>query len=375
MLFKDVIGQEEIKERLIASAQSGRVSHAQLFAGSTGAGTLALALALTQYLLCTGEKRGDACGTCPECRKMQKLIHPDVHFVFPVVKSAKAKSPVSDEYAREWREMLLRSPYVDMEDWLAAMGADENAQALIYTEESGNILRKLSLKSFESEYKVMIIWQPEKMNPECANKLLKILEEPYPNTVFLLVAERPEAMLKTILSRAQRVNVPPLSQGDIADELVARKRLTREAAEEAAHVAAGSWLKAVRMLEETEEDAYNQEKFVQMMRLCWERKMLPVNEFVNEIASLGREREKSFLAHCLRMLRENFARNFGIDRIVYMTGRERQFSTRFSPYVHEGNIARLYEEFERAYGDVTRNGNGKIIFTDLCIKVMQNIRP
>ena len=128
-------------------------------------------------------------------------------------------------------------------------------------------------------------------------------------------------------------------------------------------------------MEETEEDAYNQEKFVQMMRLCWERKMLPVNEFVNEIASLGREREKSFLAHCLRMLRENFARNFGIDRIVYMTGRERQFSTRFSPYVHEGNIARLYEEFERAYGDVTRNGNGKIIFTDLCIKVMQNIRP
>ena len=149
-MFKDVIGQEEIKERLIASAQSGRVSHAQLFAGSTGAGTLALALALTQYLLCTGEKRGDACGTCPECRKMQKLIHPDVHFVFPVVKSAKVKSPVSDEYAREWREMLLRSPYVDMEDWLAAMGADENAQALIYTEESGNILRKLSLKPSSS---------------------------------------------------------------------------------------------------------------------------------------------------------------------------------------------------------------------------------
>lgn len=375
MLFKDVIGHEEIKERLIAAVQSGRVSHAQLFAGMTGAGSLALALALTQYLLCTGEKHGDACGVCPECRKMQKLIHPDVHFVFPVVKSAKVKSPVSDEYIREWREMLLRSPYVDMEEWLAALGADENAQALIYTEESGNIVRKLSLKSFESEYKVMIIWQPERMNPECANKLLKILEEPYPNTVFLLVAERPEAMLKTILSRAQRVNVPPLSQRDIAEQLVERKRLVRESAEEVAHVASGNWLKAARMLEETEEMVYNQEKFVQMMRLCWERKMLPVNEFVNEIAALGREREKIFLAHCIRMLRENFVRNFGMEQMVYMTGREKQFSMRFSPYVHEGNIVPLYEEFEKAYGDVTRNGNGKIIFTDLCIKVMQNIRP
>ena len=375
MLFKDVIGQEEIKERLRAAVRSGRVSHAQLFAGATGAGSLALALAFAQYLLCVGEKGDDACGQCPECRKMQKLVHPDVHFVFPVVKSAKVKSPVSDEYAREWRDMLLRSPYVDMEEWLAAMGADENAQAMIYTEESGNILRKLSLKSFESEYKVMIIWQPEKMNAECANKLLKILEEPYPNTVFLLVAERPETLLKTILSRTQRVNVPPLTQRDIAGQLAALGRLSPEAAEETAHVAAGDWLKALRMLDDSEESAYNQEKFVQMMRLCWERKMVPVNEFVNEVASIGREREKSFLAHCARMLRENFAKNFGVDRIVYMTAREKQFSTRFSPYVHEGNIIPLYEEFERAYNDVTRNGNAKIIFTDLCIKVMQNIRP
>ena len=375
MLFKDVIGQEEIKERLRAAVRSGRVSHAQLFAGATGAGSLALALAFAQYLLCVGEKGDDACGHCPECRKMQKLVHPDVHFVFPVVKSAKVKSPVSDEYACEWRDMLLRSPYVDMEEWLAAMGADENAQAMIYTEESGNILRKLSLKSFESEYKVMIIWQPEKMNAECANKLLKILEEPYPNTVFLLVAERPETLLKTILSRTQRVNVPPLTQRDIARQLAALGRLSPEAAEETAHVAAGDWLKALRMLDDSEESAYNQEKFVQMMRLCWERKMVPVNEFVNEVASIGREREKSFLAHCARMLRENFAKNFGVDRIVYMTAREKQFSMRFSPYVHEGNIIPLYEEFERAYNDVTRNGNAKIIFTDLCIKVMQNIRP
>ena len=376
VLFKDVIGHEEIKERLVTALQSGRISHAQLFAGATGAGSLALALAFAQYLFCTGDKHGgDACGVCPECRKMQKLIHPDLHFVFPVVKSAKIKSPVSDEYINEWREMLLHNPYTDMEEWLAAMGADENAQALIYTEESGNILRKLSLKAFESEYKVMIVWLPEKMKPECSNKLLKIIEEPYPNTVFLLVAERPEEIIKTILSRTQRVNIPPLNQDEIAEQLVGRKHLSRESAEEIAHVASGSWLKALRMLEETEESVYNQDKFIQLMRLCWERKMLPVNEFVNEITALGREREKSFLLHCIRMLRENFVRNFGIDKLVYMTRREKEFSVRFSPYVHEGNIIPLYEEFERAYNDVLRNGNGKIIFTDLCIKVMQNIRP
>ena len=154
MFFKDVIGHEEIKQRLITSLQTGRISHAQLFSGDTGAGSLALALAFTQYLFCTGDKHEDACGVCPECKKMQKLIHPDLHFVFPVVKSAKIKTPISDEYINEWRNLLLKSPYIDMEEWLGAMGADENAQALIYTEESGNILRKLNLKSFESDYKV-----------------------------------------------------------------------------------------------------------------------------------------------------------------------------------------------------------------------------
>ena len=240
MFFKDVIGHEEIKQRLISSLQSGRISHAQLFAGETGAGSLALALAFTQYLFCTGDKHEDACGVCPECKKMQKLIHPDLHFVYPVVKSTRIKTPISDEYINEWRKLLLESPYIDLEKWLSAMGADENAQAMIYTEESGNILRKLNLKSFESEYKVMIIWLPEKMKAECSNKLLKILEEPYPNTLFLLIAEHAEEIINTILSRTQRINIPPLTQKDIAEQLVLQKRLVRESAEEVAHVASGA---------------------------------------------------------------------------------------------------------------------------------------
>lgn len=373
MLFKEIIGHEDIRHRLVASLKEGRISHAQLFAGDTGYGSLALALAFAQYVFCTGDKGDDACGVCPACRKMQKLIHPDLHFVFPVVR--KTKSPVSDEYMGEWRSLLLKSAYFSLEDWYAAMGVDDNAQAAIYTEESANILHKLNFKSFESDYKIMIIWLPEKMNPECSNKLLKIIEEPFDKTLFLMVSENPGQIITTIRSRLQRVNVPPLKDGDIAHRLTLEKGLAPGRAEEYAHVAAGSWYRALRLLSESEEQIYNQEKFVSLMRLCWKREMLPVNEWVSEVTSLGRERQKSFLLHAVRMIRENFIRNFGIEKLNYMTEREKTFSERFAPYVHEGNVLQLTEEFEKAYSDINRNGNSKIIFTDLCIKVMQNIRP
>lgn len=373
-MFKDVIGHEDIKQRLVHTLQAGRISHAQLFAGNTGYGSLALALAFAQYIFCTGDKKEDACGTCPACRKMQKLIHPDLHFVFPIVRK-NGKNQTSDEYINEWRRLLLDTAYFGQEQWYAAMGADDNAQAMIYTEESANILRKLNLKSFESDYKIMIVWLPEKMNGECSNKLLKIIEEPFEKTLILMVSEHPEQIIKTIQSRLQRINIPPLKPEYISRQLMSRKGLQQEQADRFAHVAAGDWHKAMCLLNESEEQIYNQEKFVSLMRLCWERKMPPVNEWVNELAGQGRERQKSFLLHAVRMMRENFIRNFHIDKLNYMTEREQGFSVRFAPYVHEGNIIPLTDELERAYSDINRNGNSKIIFTDLCIKVMQNIRP
>lgn len=372
-MFKDVIGHEEIKQRLVNSLQTGRISHAQLLAGDTGYGSLALALAFAQYVLCTGDKKNDACGECPSCRKMQKYIHPDLHFVFPVVR--KAKSPVSDEYISEWRHLLSRGSYFNLEEWYSEMGVEDNAQAAIYTEESINILHKLNLKSFESDYKILIIWLPEKMNPECSNKLLKIIEEPFDKTLFLMVSEHPEQIINTIQSRLQRINIPPLQQEQIKQQLIRTQGITDEKADEYAHIASGNWHKALRLLNESEDQVYNQEKFASLMRLCWERKMLPVNEWVNEISSLGRERQKNFLRHATRMIRENFIRNFGVEKLNYMTDREKNFSLRFSSYVHEGNVIPLTNEFEKAYNDISRNGNAKIIFTDLCIKVMQNIRP
>lgn len=375
MFFRDVIGHEEIKQRLITSLQTGRISHAQLFAGDTGAGTLALALAFAQYVFCTGEKGTDSCGECSSCKKMRKYIHPDLHFVFPVIKSAKVKTPVSDEYINDWRSLISKSPYFNIENWYTEMGVEDNAQASIYTEESSYILRKLNLKSFESDYKIMIIWLPEKMNQDCANKLLKIIEEPYDKTLFLLVTENPAQIIGTILSRTQRITIPPLEKEQIKQHLITEQGISDQKADEYAHVACGSWTKALRLLNETEEQAWNQEKFASLMRLCWERKMIPVNEWVSEITGTGRERQKNFLTHAVRMVRENFVKNFGIEALNYMTEREKNFSVRFSPYVHEGNVTQLYEEFEKAYNDIGRNGNAKIIFTDLCIKVMQNIRP
>lgn len=373
-MFKDVIGHREIKERLIRSLQSGRISHAQLFAGNTGYGSLALALAFAQYVLCTGKKGEDACGECLSCRQMQKYIHPDLHFVFPVVR--KAKSPVSDEYMNEWRHLLLsRGMYCSLEEWYAEMEVEDNAQAAVYTEESTRILHKLNLKAFESDYKIMLLWLPEKMNTECSNKLLKIIEEPFDKTLFLMVSEHPEEIIATIQSRLQRINIPPLPQDELKRHLIRTKGMPEEKAEEYAHVASGNWQRALRLLDESEEQICNQEKFVSLMRLCWGRKMPAVNEWVADITALGRERQKNFLLHGVRMIRENFIRNFGIGKLNYMTEREKDFSLRFSPYVHEGNILPLTDEFEKAYEDISRNGNARIIFTDLCIKVMQNIRP
>ncbi len=373
-MFKDVIGHEDIKQRLVRALQAGHISHAQLFAGSTGYGSLALALAFAQYIFCTGDKKEDACGECPACRKMQKLIHPDLHFVFPVVRKS-GKNQTSDGYIGEWRHLLARTLYFGQEEWYAEMGVEDNAQAMIYTEESSSILRKLNLKSFESDYKIMIVWLPEKMNDECSNKLLKIIEEPFEKTLILMVSEHPEQIIRTIQSRLQRINIPPLDSEYISRQLMSREGLSKAKADEFAHVAAGDWHRAMCLLNESGEQIYNQEKFVSLMRLCWERKMPPLNEWVNEMSGLGRERQKSFLLHAVRMVRENFIRNFHIDKLNYMTEREQSFSVRFAPYVHEGNIIPLADELEKAYSDINRNGNGKIILTDLCIKVMQNIRP
>lgn len=373
MKFQEVLGQKSLCAAFPASLKSGHVAHAQLFAGRSGYGSLALALAVAQYLLCSNQSDDDSCGECPACRKVAKGVHPDLHFVYPVVKK-KDSAPVSDDYLQQWRE-IITSPYFSLDEWIEKMGGEENAQPMIYAAESANIIKKLSLKPFEADCRVVIVWLPERMNEECANKLLKILEEPYPGTYFILVSEQPERLLTTIRSRTQMVIIPMLEKGVIAHELGRKYGLSAERGKWLERIAAGDMVKAVELLNDESNRAKNREMFISLMRLCWTRDMVPVNRWVNELADAGRERQKRFLTYASEMLRENFMRNLNRDEIVYMTPEEEQFSVRFAPYVNENNIIALFAAMEQAAIEIGRNGNAKIILTDLCIKVMQNIRP
>lgn len=373
MKFQEVIGQKSLCAAFPASLKKGHVAHAQLFAGKSGYGALALALSVAQYILCTNRDDKDSCGECPACRKVAKGVHPDLHFIFPVVKK-RDSAPVSDDYLQQWRE-IITNPYFSLDEWIERMGGEENAQPMIYAAESANIIRKLSLKPFEADSRVVIVWLPERMNEECANKLLKILEEPYPGTYFIMVSEQPERLLSTIRSRTQMVIIPKIEEGVIAGELNRRYALPKERCECLERIAAGDMVKAVELLNDESNRAKNREMFISLMRLCWSRDMVPVNRWVSELADAGRERQKRFLTYASEMLRENFMRNLNRDEIIYMTPEEAQFSIRFAPYVNEKNIMPIFAAMEQAAIEIGRNGNAKIILTDLCIKVMQNIRP
>lgn len=373
MRFEEVIGQKSLCATFPASLKSGHIAHAQLFSGKTGYGSLALALAVAQYLLCENHNEKDSCGECSACKKVAKAVHPDLHFIFPVVKK-KDSAPVSDDYLPQWRE-IITNPYFGLDRWIEKMGGEENAQPMIYAAESANIIRKLSLKPFEADCRVVVVWLPERMNEECANKLLKILEEPYPGTYFILVSEQPEKLLTTIRSRTQTVLIPMLESGVISTIGTKSYGMLSERALRLEHLSGGDMVKALELISGEGTRVENRELFISLMRLCWSRDMVPVNRWVNGLAEAGREAQKRFLAYATEMLRENFMRNLNRDEIIYMTPEEEQFSVRFAPYVNEANIIPLFEAMERASNEISRNGNAKIILTDLCIKVMQNIRP
>ena len=346
MYFKDIIGQETVKQRLRLEVREGRVPHAQLFAGPEGTGALPLAIAYARFLLCTRRGEEDACGTCPSCVKLNKLAHPDLHFVFPVVKRKGGGDTVSDDYIREWRELAISTPYFGMNHWLDAMGA-ENQQAQIFVKESDELVRKLSLKSSEGGYKVVIIWLPEKMKVECANKLLKLLEEPPAQTVFLLVSEEPDRILPTILSRTQRINVPRLEDAEIAEALKARFGLQDTDAAETARLAEGSYLQALETIHLSEDTQLFFGLFVSLMRLAYQRKVKEMREWSDTVAAMGRERQKDFLTYCQRMVRESFVSNFHRKEMNYMNREEENFTIRFAPFINERNVMGITDELAR----------------------------
>ena len=361
MTFDQIIGQTPAKEHLLAELQQGRVPHALMLCGPEGNGALPLALAYAQRLL----------GGGPMAEKLQ---HPDLHFVFPIYKKTSGKDTYCDEFLREWREQLLTHPYFGMSEWMDMAGAT-NQQLVIYASESEAILRKLSLKASQGGYKVMVIWLPEKMNTECANKLLKLLEEPPAQTVFLMVSEQPDRVLPTIRSRTQMLAVPPLAEQEIEQALIQQHAVLPAEAHRIARSATGNMAKALRTITADSEGEYYFELFVELMRLAYARKVKEMKLWSDRVAGMGRERIKAFLDYSQRMVRENFIYNFQRpSELNYMTEREAQFAVRFAPYINERNVIGIMDELSLAQRDIAQNTNARIVFFDFALKMIVLIK-
>lgn len=375
MKFSDVIGQEYIKEMLRRGVDSGRVSHAQMFSGACGAGSLALALAYAQYLNCTSRNGLDSCGVCPSCIKYDQLAHPDLHFVMPTnsTKSGSQK-PLSDNLMPQWREIAAETGgYFDQQMWYEKIGLD-NQQGLIAKREADEVIRKLSFKAFEAEYKVVVIWLPEKMGAEAANGLLKILEEPWEKTVFLLVSAAPTMLLPTILSRVQDIPVPPIDAA-VLEGLLSARGMERHKAASVARLAGGDAIEMEKVVSRSESGADDDyfEYFTQLMRFSYNDRHLELLDWADNMASLGRENQKRFFSYTTDMLRESYMLTAGMENISYLWGGERDFCKKFAPYVNNGNIERLVEENKSALSHVSQNGNAKIIFTHYALSVSKLI--
>ena len=373
MQFKDVIGQEEIKQRLIQAVAEDRVPHAQLLVGPPGNGKLALALAFAQYINCPDKKNNDSCGVCSSCRKYSKLIHPDLHFTVPVIKTASIDKPTSSDYMTKWRPYFLENPYPQYEKWMQLI-ADENKQGAIYVDEARDLIHKLNQKSYEAEFKVSIIWLPELMNITCANKILKILEEPPTKTVFILISEAEEKLLSTIRSRCQLIRVPKISEEDLQAALTNIAEYTNSNPASIARLSRGNYFLALEIMQNDELHAYNFRQFTTMMRNGYARKLQEILLWSEEVATIGRVRQMGFLKYCGEFLRENFLFNLKEPDLIYVNDQENEFSQKFSPFINEKNVLHLFSEFEKGYTDISMNGNAKLIFTDLGLKVSKLIR-
>jgi DNA polymerase-3 subunit delta' len=380
MYFKDIIGQHTIKQRLIRSARQGQVPHALLLQGETGTGTLQLAIAFARYLSCSLPGENDACGTCPSCLQFNKLAHPDLHFVFPIFKPNYSKKWTSDDFINPWRSIILQHGYFSYHDWMTSINAG-NAQGMIYAEESDNLIRKLSFKAYESDYKTIIIWLPEKMNEVCSNKLLKLLEEPPESTIFMLVTENKDWLLPTIVSRTQLMLVKGIETADLQTELNKRFSLPQENLTAACRMAEGNLLKALEYLDSSEEMTFFLEQFIRYMRGVYtiahfspenkaakQRSLKDLKVWSEEMAKMGREQAKKFLAYAQHLIRENFILSLNQPELNYLNQAEKAFSANFHSFINHRNIQGFMEELELAEKQIEGNVNARLVFFDLALR-------
>ena len=368
MYFKDIIGQPKIKKHLIESVHKGIVPHARIFYGGEGVGKLPIAIAYARYLNCTNPSKTDACGKCLSCLKFDKLAHPDLHFAFPMVQKRSEKLLVCDHYLPQWRSFLTTNTYFNLNDWLQYINA-KNAQGMIYAQESEEIIRKLNLKVYEAKYKIMVVWLPEKMNLECANKLLKLIEEPPARTIFLLISEDMDKVIPTIKSRCQPIYVKPIEHEAMMKSIINKYSLSQNDAQSVAHIANGSFSKAIDLIVADKESQILLKLFDKMMSAAASRNIKLIKKAADDLSKTGREAQKNFLIYALRMFREYFVSNLNVPEIVYLNRNEHQLSQQYSAVINEANIEILADEFSLAHKQIEQNGNAKIIFLDLCLKL------
>lgn len=369
MQFSAVIGQESLKEHLIGEVRHQKISHAQLFLGKPGYGVLPMALSFVQYIFCEDRSEQDSCGVCPACRKVAQLQHPDLHFSFPTVQ---AISKTSNGNLAEWREQVLNQPYFDLNDWIRKTDVRER-KPIIGVQESEEIIKKLSLRSYEGGYKVMIIWMAEEMNAATANKLLKILEEPPNKTLFILCVESQENMLATIISRCQVVKVPRISMEELSQHLRTHKQLNHSQSDSAAARVDGDFLEAQEFLGASVEQDANRELFIQLMRVCYKKNVIDMMQWSESIAQESREQQKIFLKYALHMFRQSMLRNYTEDHLTRVSDGENAFLNNFSRFISGNNVFDFMTTFNDAHYHIERNASPKILFMNLCFNVMRFI--
>ncbi len=373
MQFKKVIGHHEIKKRLINSVKESRISHAQLFYGAEGSHKLALAIAYAQYINCTNRTDEDSCGVCKSCRQIEKLQHPDIHFIYPTIATTDNKDPQSTDYISQWRDILFENDFhITTDKWYEKI-SQENKQGIIRNDDLSEIIKKVGSKSYESDYKILIIWMIEKLYYSAAPKLLKTLEEPPEKTLFLLITENYEKVLTTIISRTQLVKVPKYSTDLIRNTLIDNYQTDVSAAAQIARMADGNMAYALKLKNEGSNTEYF-DNFSNFMRksftLIQQRKdYKSLYEIIQKLSAFGREQQKAFLYYCTNLIRQCLFLNQNLSELVIVDEKEMEFLKKFSPFIHQQNVENIYQEFNKAIFHIERNGSAKIIFTDLAIKI------
>lgn len=372
MLFSDIVGHREEKELLRSMVDSDRIPHALLLSGISGIGKMKMARVFAQYIHCQYRTGGEPCGRCPSCLRHQSFNSTDLYFIFPIVKKGKEKNAISSSFYDQWREFITTYPYMEVERWQEILGAG-NSQPSIMVSESQEILRIASLSPFSEDRKIFIVWLPEKMNSETANKLLKVVEEPFDDTNFIFVSNNPEKLLPTVFSRLYRINLHRLSDKDIFESLL-RKGLPEDKCREITGLCEGSIGKAMELAENGGEEHEFNLLFIDMMRMAYSRNIVRIKEISDNISDFGREKIKRFLEYSGRMIRENYIYNFRLGNLNVMNEEQESFSRKFSPFINSANVERISNEIGKAAEDIMRNANAKVVLFNLMLIFMIELR-